>query len=271
MNINSSEYRASLLGIEVKFKDISPISINRKVATSMNVESLPLPALQEILLKMKRGELNKVCNLSKRVKKVCDEKNFRIMYEKLHPTYTQAEIYKNVGNWIKEMFGETNLEDVESLMLKDLLDIVEMIEKKTEENKRKIIFYGEEVFSTPLIEQVNKLKIGFIANSLFSGIIGSVILECLQDPNRLSENIEMYKDMNDGLEEGPFTIENFILYLYGNYEGFSSIFDLNETFKSETYRRISDKSGLRYENKTTTASLIDVDVWDVNRLKTLIV
>ena len=128
----------------------------------------------------------------------------------------------------------------------------------------KITFYGEEVFSSKFVEKASALESGFVANSFFVGIIGSIVTECLFEPERLKDHIEMYQEIAD--EDAALNVEGFLLYLYNNYDGFSSTFKLDETFSTETYRRISDKTGLQYINKKVTATLKDVDVWDMNRL-----
>jgi len=165
--------------------------------------------------------------------------------------------------------GETDENDVRSLDLDTIVNILEMIERKTSNNMPRITFYGEEVYSSEFVEEVGSLKAGFVANSFFVGIMGSVVVECVLEHDKLNEHIENYMEMAEG-EEEPISIDGFFMAIFDRYDGFSSIFNLTDTFRADTYRRIVDEHGLRYENTTVTAKLGDVDVWNINRVKDMI-
>ncbi len=244
---------------------------SRKNQNVSYLDDLPVPALQQVLLNMERQELNRVCNLSARAKKVCDEHNFREMYLARHQVFTDKQVVENAPTWIRDYIGETDFDEVENIRLTDIVDILDMIEAKTASNKTRIIFYGEEVFNSKFVKQVAKLKAGFVAKSMFVGIVGSFVAECILEPKRLRYHIDIYDDIarDDFLQNNgpPLSVGGFLVHVYGMYDGFSSIFDLNETFKSETYKRIADERGLSYKNKEVIAKLADVDVWDVNRLR----
>ena len=47
-------------------------------------EDLPKPALQEILLKLKREQLHAICSISRKAFSICQQPNFQDMYNQLH-------------------------------------------------------------------------------------------------------------------------------------------------------------------------------------------
>ena len=223
------------------------------------IDKFPLPALQEVLLKLRRLELNKVCNLSKQAKKICVNKNFQEKYNLLHPIYTDRKVIDNIPRWIKNTVHETN-----PITPETVIDFLLFIEEKTKDNKDKIIFYGEEIFTSEFTEKTSRLEAGFIAKSLFVGIIGSIIVEDILEPGKLENHLGNYREFIEG--NSPF-LYMFLLFLYEFYESYSTIFDLNDTFTSKIYTRIIDENGLRYQNTDITATLKDVkDIWNMKRV-----
>ena len=223
------------------------------------IDKFPLPALQEILLKLRRSELNKVCNLSRQAKKICVQKNFQQKYNLLHPIYTDGEVIDNIPKWIKNTVHETN-----PITSETIIDFLLFIEEKTKDNKERIIFYGEEIFTSEFTEKTSRLEAGFIARSLFVGIIGSILVEEILEPGRLEYHLGNYAELLDGKKASLY---DFLDFLYEDYESYSSIFDLNDTFTSKVYNRIVDENGLRYEDTLITATLKDVkDIWNMKRV-----
>ena len=222
------------------------------------IDKFPLPALQEVLLKLRRLELNKVCNLSKQAKKICVNKNFQQRYNLLHPIYTDGEVIDNIPKWIKNTVHETN-----PITQENIINFLLFIEEKTKDNKERIIFYGEEIFTSEFVEKASRLEAGFIARSLFVGIIGSIIVEDILEPGRLEYHVKYYGEFIEG--NSPF-LYLFLLFLYEFYESYSTIFDLNDTFTNKIYTRIVDENGLRYQNTEIAATLKDVDIWNMERI-----
>lgn len=60
----------------------------------MDLDDIPLPALQEILLKLDRKELHDFCSKNRQAFKICKEKNFQMMYEAKHGTEGQMIVGK---------------------------------------------------------------------------------------------------------------------------------------------------------------------------------
>src|SRR5581483_8495250 len=180
--------------------------------------------------------------------------------------YTDKEVAIKAEEWIHEIYGDTNLEDVKSLTINDFIEILQNIEDHTPDNKEKIIFYSEEFFGSKFVNMVSKLQAGFIARSLFAGILGSFIVEIMIEPQRLNQHIELFQDLTAG-EDIPLNIENFIISVYKEYEGYSSIYNLNDTFTSEVLHRDVRGHGVGYYTTIKTATLGDVDIWDIGRLK----
>lgn len=87
---------------------ISPKRSSPKIPTKFEyINDLPLPALQEVLLNMDREELNKLCSMNKRAKRICDENNFRMMYNARNlPPLVKGELeeidYEETG-WYKKV------------------------------------------------------------------------------------------------------------------------------------------------------------------------
>lgn len=52
------------------------------------LEQLPIPSLEVVMMNMERPELNRLCNTSKRAKKICDSTRFKEAYPKSHPLKT---------------------------------------------------------------------------------------------------------------------------------------------------------------------------------------
>lgn len=228
---------------------------------NLYIDKFPLPALQEVLFKLHRFELNKVCNLSKRAKKICDNRNFQQRYNLLHPIYTDIEVIANLPHWIKNTIHDTN-----QITLTNIINFLLFVEEKTIDNKDRIIFYGEEVFSSYFVEKVSKLQAGFIAKSLFVGIIGSIVVEDILEPGKLEDHITLYAELSDGRQ---ISLYGFLSFLYENYENYSAIFNLDDTFITHIYTRIAD-NGIEYKDETITSKLENIDVWNMKRILTTI-
>lgn len=145
----------------------------------------------------------------------------------------------------------------------DLLNILRRIEKKTKGPKI-VVFYGEEVFSSDFVKEVSELRAGFIAKSVLAGILGSVIVECMREPDRLKYHVQMYVDVT---EDSKPDLIGFIRHLFEWYEPYTVSFGMEDEFTSSVYRRISDGKGLRYEDTAYHATLDDIDEWSVKRLR----
>lgn len=69
------------------------------------LEQLPLPVLEVVMMNMEHRELNRLCNISRRAKKICDSVRFREDYPKTHyfPFFFQGDVEesynKNNKTW----------------------------------------------------------------------------------------------------------------------------------------------------------------------------
>lgn len=178
---------------------------------------------------------------------------------KKETTFSDEEVIKNIPKWLAPLAKKK----VDNLTISDLIDYLEIIEEKCAGNIPKIYFYGEEEFTSKFVEEVGHLKAGFIANSMFGGILGSVIVECIKE-GTLKKHIKQFHMVENG--DNPI---DFLLYLDMMYDTFTTSFNLGDTFTSIVAHRVVDSSGLHYERHEVKASLNDVDAWDLDRVKKL--
>lgn len=72
------------------------------------INELPKPALQEILLKLNRPQLNAICSVNRKVFSICKEHNFKEMYNKVHrPEMIHGNLHLDSDNVLSN--GSRNL------------------------------------------------------------------------------------------------------------------------------------------------------------------
>lgn len=244
------------------------------------LERLPKPALQQVLYSLKRKDLNKLCNLSKTVKYICDLPLFRENYNKINRTYTEAEIIENLDGWISEYMGDMEVGTV--ITLYDLFQILKIIEQKTNGNDDRIIFAkcGRSEFTTKtgikrstkqfgeFLAKANRLQVGFIANSKFAGILGSIIAASLLNRN----NPASAYDLRDLIKE-QYTINtnirDLLLNLYLSCAEKSLMYRLDDTYTSEGKVWTKDFSN-RIQSKIFTNTLEGVEICNLEKLENML-
>lgn len=179
--------------------------------------------------------------------------------------FTDGEVKENIKTWVRDYIGETNLNDVRTIKLSQIIQILEMLEEKMSGNSDKIIFYIEEGKNSNTFSlETKELKIGFIAKSFFTGILGSVIVECFFNKERLKYYIDTYEGVY--FDTKNKNIEDFLYFICTLYEDYSLIFNLNDTF----HNRVQYGDRVPYTIKEFSAKLVDVDTWNIERLKMLL-
>ncbi len=85
-----------------------------KIPYQVYLDTLPLPSLQQVLLNMDRRQLNQICSLNKRAKKICDLNNFKILYFAKNPPVIFNGALKEVS-----LLDTTIPRDMKALMFHD--------------------------------------------------------------------------------------------------------------------------------------------------------
>lgn len=186
------------------------------------------------------------------------ESKIESKFEKL-PKLENFEVEDNVKNWIREFIGINS--QVEKIQLGQIIQILEMLEEKMKNNTDKIIFYVEEgkEISNEISRKAQELQLGFVAKSFFVGILGSVVLECFYNKERLQFHIDNYYANSP---KNNRNVEDFLYETYKMYRDYSLIFNTNEIF----HTKIQYGTKVPYVIKEITTKLEDVVTWNVEKL-----